>query len=595
MSERLLTDAAAAALYDTAATLPVTGILARRAAAHPARVLFRFLDEQGREEDVLSYGVAWARVRALAGVIAAQGDEGERIALFYPAGLDFIVAFLACLLARRVAVPLNLPSRRRVDRCQRILNDCGCARALTTAAQEAGLRDILSADGGPAIDWLATDVLRDAGPDGRFDDAPVAGDTLAFLQYTSGSTSHPKGVMVSQHNITTNLRMMRNAWGLDHSSNTVFWQPHHHDMGLILGQLLPVMLGNETVLMGPNTFVRQPLIWLDAISRYRAVLAGGPNFAYELCVQRYMAGKLADCDLSSWRIALNGADVVRGGTLDRFSSTFAPLGFASGTMLPCYGLAEATLFVSGGPVGQAPRRRAIDARVAETQGRVVDVEGEGARTVIGCGLPSDEIDVAIVDPQSGVRRGHDELGEIWVSGDTNALGYWNLPQASDATFRAQIAGEPGRHFMRTGDVGFVGAADGQIYICGRLKDLLIVDGRNLHPEDVEYTVVESHALIKPQSCAVFEDDRGEQRRLVAVIEADRELKRALPEMEKTLRQQVRRAVSEEHGVAIAEVVFIPPATLRKTTSGKVQRSLMKALFQQGELQPLRPAAVLDAA
>lgn len=594
MTGRIQTDDAAAALYDVVSGLSVTDILQRRAAAHPGRVLFRFLDEQGREEDVLTYGSAWRRASALAAVLAAQGEEGERVALFYPAGLDFIVAFLACLLARRVAVPLNLPSRRRVDRCLRILRDCGCRRVLTVSSLQGGLRDILSVDADLALHWLATDALRDA-PAGDPPTPPAADERLAFLQYTSGSTSHPKGVMVSQRNITTNLRMMRTAWRLDHTSNTVFWQPHHHDMGLILGQLLPIMLGNETVLMGPNTFVRQPLLWLEAISRYRAVLAGGPNFAYELAVQRFVPGRLVQCDLSSWRVALNGADVVRAGTLDRFQNTFGPLGFSSGTMLPCYGLAEATLFVSGGPVGEVPRRRSIDARLAESQGRIRDDADAAARVVVGCGLPSDEVEVAIVDPDSRLRRDADELGEIWVSGATNALGYWNLPAQSAHTFGAEITGEPGRAFMRTGDLGFVGGADGQLYICGRLKDLLIVDGRNLHPEDVEYTIVESHPLIKAQSCAVFEDDRGEARRLVAVIETDRELRRALPEAEKALRMQVRRAVSEEHGVAIADVVFIPPATLRKTTSGKVQRGLMKALYVQGELELLGATAKLDAA
>ena len=593
MYARIDTDELAGALYDEVSVLSVGDILLRRARQHPGRVLFRFLDEQGREEDVLTYGDAWRRSSVIAAELAGQGAAGDRIALFYPAGLDFIVAFLGCLLAGRIAVPLNLPSRRRVDRCQRILRDCGCRQVLTVAALEEGLRDILAVDADLPLAWLATDTLRDEAEVAAVL-PPPADDRIAFLQYTSGSTSHPKGVMVSQRNITTNLRMMRNAWELDHRSNTVFWQPHHHDMGLILGQLLPIMLGNETVLMGPNTFVRQPLIWLDAISRYRAVLAGGPNFAYELAAQRWQPGRLEDCDLSSWRIALNGADVVRATTLERFAATFGPLGYRPATMVPCYGLAEATLFVSGGPVSELPRLRSIDARAAESERRVTDDLGGTGRIVVGCGLPSQEIDIAIVDPATGERLEADRLGEIWVSGATNALGYWQLPEQSAAIFAAEIADEPGCRYMRTGDIGFIGADDGQVYICGRMKDLLIVDGRNLHPEDVEYTIIESHPLIKPQSCAVFEDERGEQRRLVAVVEADRELKRALPDIEKVLRMQVRRAVSEEHGVAIADIVFIAPATLRKTTSGKVQRSLMKQLYQQDGLDMLQPVAVSDA-
>lgn len=589
--DRHLTDAAAATCYGPVSTLSIVQILQRRAAVHPERVLFRFLDEQGREEDVLSYGEAWRRTCVVAEYLLGHGQAGDRVALFYPAGLDFIVAFLGCLLAGRVAVPLNLPSKRRVDRCLRILHDCGCRQVMTMAGLQPSLREILAVDETLDLHWLDSDTLRD--PELRVTTrfAPRdPDDTLAFLQYTSGSTSHPKGVMVSMLNITTNLRMMRNAWELDHTSTTVFWQPHHHDMGLILGQMLPIMLGNETILMGPNTFVRQPLLWLEAVSRYQAVLAGGPNFAYDLAAQRYLPGRLENCDLSSWRVALNGADVVRATTLDRFNAVFGPLGFAPTTMLPCYGLAEATLFVSGGPVSQMPVRRAIDPRAAEAQGRVVDDKGEAARIVIGCGRPSGEIEVVIVDPGTGRRKGTDEVGEIWCGGVTNALGYWNLPEQTQQTFRAEIAGEPGRQFMRTGDIGFVGGGDGQVYICGRLKDLLIVDGRNIHPEDVEYTIVECDPLIKPQSCAVFEDDRGDVRRLVAVVEADRELKRKLPEVEKSLKMQIRRAVSEEHGVPIGEVVFIPPATMRKTTSGKIQRALMKSLYQQGDLERLHADA-----
>lgn len=569
-----------ASCYDAVSHLSVIEALSLRSSVHSDRILFRFLDEQGHEEDSITYGELWRRVKILAVQLRACGGTGDRIALFYPAGLDFIVAFLACLLVGRVAVPLNMPTKRRVERCARILNDCDCRLALSLEAIIPSLRDIFS-EGSDGLEWMSTDFVRGVlGDPDKGAPLPAADNTLAFLQYTSGSTSHPKGVQVTQQNISTNLRMMRSAWRLDHESTTVFWQPHHHDMGLILGQLLPIMLGNETILMGPNTFVRQPLIWLEAIARYRAVLAGGPNFAYDLCVQRYGDGKLEGCDLSSWKIALNGADVVRASTLERFFNTFNPLGYSAETMLPCYGLAEATLFVSGGPVDEIPIVISVDSYALEHQGRVQPATGDGARTIVSCGLPSDEVEIAIVDPETFEHKKSDEIGEIWVAGATNAIEYWNLPEQSKLKLQAQIVGSPGKFYMRTGDIGFVGRQDGHIYICGRLKDLIIVEGRNIHPEDVEYSIVECDPLIKPQSCAVFEDDKA---RIIAVIEADRELKRKLPELEKALRLKIRRTVSEEHGISIATVVFIAPATMCKTTSGKIQRGLMNVRYCANEL------------
>lgn len=573
--------------HEALALASIVEVLAHRAAIHPAITLFRFLDEDGEEESSVSYGELWRRASAIAAALSLRGERGDRVALFYPAGLEFIAAFLGCLLARRIAVPLNLPTKRRVDRCLRILDDCDAHLALTQNSHLSSLQDILDVSGSERqpLQWLSTSGIQQtaaAAPSSRELDP----EDIAFLQYTSGSTSHPKGVMVSHRNIATNLRMMRDAWHLDEASTMVFWQPHHHDMGLILGQLLPILVGNEAILMGPNTFVRQPLLWLLAISRYKAVLAGGPNFAYDLCVDRYSDTRLANCDLSSWKIALNGADVVRSTTLERFAERYGALGYRPETMLPCYGLAEATLFVSGGPVRATPRVRNIDTHALEYQQRAIDsTSREGTRPIVACGLPSSEIEIAVVCPETLTAKQPDEIGEIWIASPANAQGYWRLPDASRETFSATLAGKAER-FMRSGDLGFVGRDDGQLYLCGRLKDLIISDGRNIHPEDIEYSICEADPHIKAQSSAVFEDDRDGERRIIAVIEADRELKRRFAELEKPLVRAVRRAVAEAHGITLHEVVFIAPTAMRKTTSGKIQRGLMRRLYQDGSLERL---------
>lgn len=581
------TQTAATLLQD--AKLSVHDTLALRALLHPEQVLFRFVDEEGEETGQLSYLQLWQQARAVADRLECCTAEGDRLVLFHQAGLDFIAAFFGCLMSGRIAVPLNLPTKRRIDRCTKILADSGAVAIISTSGLIPGLQQTLEGQGYDDLPWIASDTVTaacDTGLQPTLRTQAAVGNT-AFLQYTSGSTSDPKGVMVSHHNIATNLRMMRDSWELDHTSTMVFWQPHHHDMGLILGQLLPVLLGNTTVLMGPNTFVRQPLLWLKAISDYRAVLAGGPNFAYELAAERYSEKRMAGIDLSSWKIALNGADVVREPTLQRFIDAYAPHGYQPSTMLPCYGLAEATLFISGGPVCRVPRVRHVDVQGMEIQGRVIDVDPQTAddsRSLVGCGIASPEVDVAIVDPHTLQRLKDDEVGEIWLHGDTMAAGYWKKPQITEEDFRAEIFGQPGKPYMRTGDIGFVSKEDQQLYICGRLKDLIISDGRNLHPEDIEFTVTEADAMLKPQGCAVFSFDQGDKVELVAALEVSRELKRRLPELERQLVMRIRAAVSVEHGVALRHIVFIPPTAMRKTTSGKIQRRLMKQLYVNGELE-----------
>lgn len=587
------TEMSAAETFSAAGRLPVHGALALRAWAHPAKRLFTFLDDEGEESGHLSYLDLWRHARAIGRALSARGEAGERVMLFFPPGLDFIAAFLGCLMSGRIAVPINLPTRRRADRCVKIILDSGATAAMAPSSLIGDMIATFAETEAADLNWIeSTAVAADPREipetaDAQFDFDP---NGLAFLQYTSGSTSSPKGVMVSHGNISTNLRMMRDSWALDHESDMVFWQPHHHDMGLILGQLLPIVLGNHSVLMAPNTFVRQPSLWLRAISRYRAKLAGGPNFAYDLAVERYAPEKLQGVDLSCWDIALNGADMVRATTLERFHALHHAHGFRAESFLPCFGLAEATLYVSGGPRQRKTRVVTADPAILEQDGRVAPpaTPAEG-RQFVGCGEPSWEVEVAIVDPETGRRRGPDETGEVWISGKSVASGYWRNEAATSRSLRARLDDAPGKTFLRTGDLGFLGGQDKQLYICGRLKDLIICDGRNLHPEDIEYSIVEASDALKPQSCAVFaHDDANEKPCIVAAIEVDRDLKRRLAAEAKPLQAAIRAAVANDHGVTLGRILFVLPSNMRKTTSGKIQRGVMRRLYLDGELEVLQP-------
>ncbi|MCQ4298186.1 fatty acyl-AMP ligase [Pseudomonas stutzeri] len=575
-------------LASATGSLAIHDSLALRAWAHPDKVLFTLLDDNGGEQERLTYRQLLGRASAIARQLQTLSQPGERVALFFPQGLEFIASFLACLMCKRIAVPINLPTRRRIERCLTILDDSGSRLLLVAGSEQAMLRQAFADS--PAAS------LPMACPTTACDDDPHCSPTLesdpqrlAFLQYTSGSTSAPKGVMVSHANITANLRMMRDSWALDHTCDFVTWQPHHHDMGLILGQLLPIVLGNHTVVMAPSTFVRQPLIWLQAIARYKARLAGGPNFAYNLAAERYDAERLEGLDLSSWSHALNGADVVRPTSLARFARRYADHGFRATAFLPCYGLAEATLFVSGGPHGRPVHSLLADPLTLAMEQRVVPPRDPSAvKELVGCGEPSWEAQVAIIDPASEQRCESGCIGEIWLRGPAVAQGYWQNPAATEAGFGAQLADGSAQTYLRTGDLGFVEPQSQQLYICGRLKDLIICEGRNLHPEDIEHTVIEALSDLRAQSCAVFSHDDDQQRQtIVAAIELNRELKRRLQDNCRQLKAVVRSAVVDSHGITLNRIVFVQPTSIHKTTSGKIQRAKMRQLYLAEELDMLQ--------
>ena len=496
--------------------------------------------------------------------------------LLFPPGLGFIEAFFGCLYAGAIAVPAYPPrTARGLPRLRAILEDARPHVVLTTGELLDRARALLGGAAETAsLAWLAVDGLESREKDWR--PPRVDGDTLAFLQYTSGSTSTPKGVMVSHANLLHNEEMIRRAFAQSRKSVIVGWLPLYHDMGLIGNVLQPLYLGARCVLMSPVAFLQQPLRWLAAISRYGGTTSGGPNFAYELCARRITDEQKAGLDLSAWRVAFNGAEPVRAETMERFAAAFASCGFRREAFYPCYGLAEATLFVSGGEPGGGARSRDFQATALE-EGQAV--EQEGGRTLVACGSAWMGQRVEVVDPESALPCAPGRVGEIWVAGPSVAGGYWGNAEATARDFRARLSAEPeAGPFLRTGDLGFV--LDGELYVTGRLKDLIILRGRNLYPQDIELTVERTHPALRPGCGAAFPVDIQGEERLVVIQELERRVGDVGPE---EIAAAIRAAVAREHEVSAAEVVLLRMGTIPKTSSGKIQRQACRAAYRNGEL------------
>ncbi|WP_328715062.1 fatty acyl-AMP ligase [Nocardia salmonicida] len=546
-------------------------ILARRAVDEPDRIAYIFLDDNGAEHTTTTYRELHEQATAVAGLLRARCEPGERALLVFPQCVEFITAYFGCLYANIVAVPVNPPRRGKVqDATRSIVGDCAPTAVLTIAGLLETLRPALE----PlctARQWLAVDELPTTQT--SFTATAADPDAVAFLQYTSGSTSAPKGVMVTHRNLVANEEMIRHSFGHDRESTVVGWAPFFHDQGLIGNVLQPVYVGATTVMMSPTTFIRRPLRWLEAISHYRAHTSGGPNFAFDACVARAAAGELPDLDLSSWKVAFNGAEPIRAETLDRFAKTFAPLGFGAQAVFPCYGLAEATLLVSASGKGRGPRL--LDADIdALADRRYVAAAVDRGRTLVGSGVALPGEDLRIVDPETGNPCPEGLAGEIWVAGDHVAQGYWGLPEATAETFHARIADDPERTYLRTGDLGVV--VDEELYVVGRLKDIIILRGRNYYPHDIEHTVQRAHPALRPGSGAAFAVPGRDGEKLVVVQELERDADADTDD----IAGAVRAAVLQEHELAVAEVVLAAPGTVQKTSSGKIMRSAARKRYLQ---------------
>ncbi|HEX8275905.1 MAG TPA: amino acid adenylation domain-containing protein, partial [Longimicrobiaceae bacterium] len=582
-------------------------LLRLRADNDPDRVAYTFLLNGEAEEGHVTYGELDLRARAVAARFQALGARGERALLLYPPGLEYVAALFGCFYAGVVAVPAYPPRRNRPDpRLQSIVADCGPTLALTTrdflgeaarlcanTPELAGLR------------WIATEDVPAAEAEG-WRDPGAGGDTLAFLQYTSGSTAAPKGVMVSHGNLLHNFAVIEQLAGYTPETRSVIWLPPYHDMGLIGGILQPLFTGYWAALFSPVAFIQRPARWLEAVSRYGATSSGGPNFAYDLCVHTVGPEEREALDLSRWEIAFNGAEPVRAETLRAFAEAFAPCGFRARAFYPCYGLAEATLMVTGSRPSEVPTERAVDPEALGEGAVVADPDPQGKYRLVGSGRSAPSQRVIVVDPATLRECPPDRVGEVWVSGPSVARGYWGRPAETAETFAGFVAGTGEGPFLRTGDLGFL--EDGELFITGRLKDLIVIRGRNHYPQDIEQTAARSHDGLRAGSGAAFSIDHDGEERLVVVQEVSRQAAAGVDVEE--VAAAIRRAVAGEHGLQVHAVAVVRSGGVPKTTSGKVQRRACRAGFLAGELplvgvsvredagsaapRPVRPAITREA-
>ncbi|TCP59163.1 natural product biosynthesis luciferase-like monooxygenase protein [Tumebacillus sp. BK434] len=552
----------------------LVGLLLRRAGEQPGLAGYTFLTDDGGEER-LTYAALDRKARAVAAWLQNIGAAGERALLLYSPGIDYLAAFFGCLYAGVLAVPAYPPRQNgNLERLQAVATDADARFVLTTSGIAAAVEerfhgvtcvvtDVLSED--LAELWLMPDVGR---------------ESLAFLQYTSGSTSAPKGVMLSHGNLLHNLSLIEQRFGTTKDSRGVVWLPPYHDMGLIGGILNPLYTGYPMSLMAPVSFIQKPLRWLEAISKTGATVSGGPNFAYELCLQKISEAQRGLLDLSAWQTAFSGAEPVRAETLERFAAFFGSAGFRKEAFFPCYGLAEGTLFVAGGRMEDAPRVRTFAAEELEQNRAVETAAGDGARTLVSSGTVGlTEQDVYVADPETGERCADGAVGEICVQGASVAQGYWQQDDLTQAAFGGGV--------LRTGDLGFV--LNGELFVTGRLKDLIIIRGRNYYPQDVEFAVQESHpAVCNPNGAAFSVDVQGEER-LVVVQEIERGHRKGDPT---AVIAAIRQQVAAEYQLQVYGVVLLRPASIPKTSSGKVQRHQCKQRFLAGTLEAVA-SSVLD--
>ncbi|MFE7776307.1 fatty acyl-AMP ligase [Streptomyces sp. NPDC057445] len=565
--------------------------LTTHASQHPDRTAYRYLvtgDCDGEIRDI-SYGRLAGRSRAVAAWLQERGLAGSRAMLLYPPGLEFICGYLGCLSAGVVAVPGVPPqgrsqNHRALTRMKRLIADADAKVIL-------GGREVIAALGAMAehlpelaeITCVATEDIPDDAA-GSWREPDLAADSVAFLQYTSGSTSAPRGVMVTHGNLLDNERVITERMG--HTPETiaeydhelfVSWLPVYHDMGLIGPVLNTVYLGVTATLFSPLHFLQKPGRWLTALSRYRPHTSGGPNFAYELCLKHATPDLLDGLDLSRWKVAFNGAEPVRAATVRRFTETFGAAGFRREALYPCYGLAEATLMVTGSSVEAPPTL--VEAAATGPHAGAEDA------AAVGSGRPGPGMTVVIADPELQEELPDGEVGEIWVGGASVAKGYWRNTLATRETFRAALKGREGR-FLRTGDLGFL--RDGELFVTGRLKDLMVIDGRNHYPQDLELSAEMSHWALRPGCTAAFSVDGGaEGEQPVIVAETDPE---AAGESEK-ITDLIRSAIGEAHGLSVRDVVLVHPGTIPKTSSGKIQRGASRTAYLNGALSVVETPAM----
>ena len=580
-----------------AATL--VDILQDRASLQPHQTIYNFLVDGETEEISLNYRQLEQKAKAIAAYLQSFCSPQDRILLLFPAGLDYITAFFGCLYAGVIAIPAYPPRpNRSLDRIYNILQNAQTDIALTNSETMQGLeRQLEGATELQSLRWVVTDTIDDRAAL-SWHQPNVSEDDLAFLQYTSGSTAKPKGVRIAYKNLLHNLEAIHRCFRHSPQSKGVIWLPPYHDMGLIGGVLQPLYGDFPVTLMSPLMFLQNPLRWLKAISRYRATTSGGPNFAYDLCVRKFKPEQLRGLDLSSWEVAFNGAEPINHETLNSFAETFAPYGFNYSAFYPCYGMAEATLIISGGSNNAAVVTKTVQGKALEQNKIATAKIGEPhPHTLVSCGRGLTDQKLAIANPETLASCQPGEVGEIWVSGSSIARGYWRQPEITEATFNAYLQDTQEGPFLRTGDLGFINR--GELFFTGRLKDMIVIKGRNHYPQDLEKTVEAITSWIRPSCVASFSVEIKGEEKLIVLAEVERRYwssNRLKAKSEATssqamvsvkdLTQLIRREIAKNHDLQVYTTLLLKPGSLPKTSSGKIQRHACRAEFLANTLEGL---------
>lgn len=558
-------------------------VLRLRAQLHPDETAYVYLADGEEPRARLTFDQLDRQARAIGARLQGLGGTGECVPLLYPPGLDFIAAFFGCMYAGCIAVPLPLPrAGGSLTQLSEIVEDTSTRIVLTTNAAHGRIQRALNSGVENSVThsliWLPSDDTNPAIAQG-LRSQPVDPDAIAYLQYTSGSTSNRKGVMVSHGNVIENLRGIERSFQHTPDSEYVSWLPHFHDLGLVGGILQPLFHGCLDVLLSPTAFVQRPVRWLRAISSYRGTHTNSSNYGYDLCVRRITAAQREGLDLSSLAVALNGAEPVRHTTLEHFSTQFAVCGFRPEAFMPAYGLAEATLVVSSGAKGEAPVTRSLDAASLELDRVVPASPGVEQHTLVGCGRVLPDTRVLIVEPDSTNLCESDQIGEICVAGPAVAKGYWKREDDTRETFVVGFDGNTNQVFLRTGDLGFV--ADEELFVTGRIKDLIIIRGANHYPQDLEWTTERAHPALRPGCGAAFAIEHDGEERVVIVQELERDFLRN-PDTE-NIGQAIVGAIAEQHEIQVVGVGLLKTGSVPRTSSGKIQRGLCRKRYLENTL------------
>jgi acyl-CoA synthetase (AMP-forming)/AMP-acid ligase II len=546
----------------------VPELLHHRAQTQPHDTAYLFLKNGELQNPApITYAQLLHQAEAIAHHLTPYATQRALLIYPYESGIPFITAFYACLLARVVAVPCHPPRNQQdLNDLQARFTSAQASLILTESSLQSKLPVLNSA-------LLLTDRLRSIPPQPRNSDRTAH---LAFLQFTSGSTGIPKGVMITHECIQAQQDILEQAFGSDRHTVSVGWLPLFHDMGLMGNVLQPLHLGIPSILMSPLAFIQKPIRWLQAITHYKATTSGAPNFAYDLLCRQTTPEQRQTLDLSSWTLAFTGAETVRPQTLDRFAATFQSCGFRPQAFYPCYGMAEATLLITGGIKTESPKVLHLD-ESALKENRVV--AHPHARPIVGCGRTWLDTEIAIVDPVTLTVAKPDQIGEIWVTGSSIGKGYWNLPEPTQQTFQGTLASHPGKTFLRTGDLGFL--QDRELYLTGRLKEILVFWGLNHYPQHLEHTAETCHPALRPNASAAFSIPIDGEEKLALALEVDRAHRHTL-DVPATV-AAIRWAIFDQHFVDVVAIAFLKPGSIPKTSSGKIQRRVCQEKYLNQQL------------